>query len=151
MQTVMSLGQVIKTSWPPSLHRWTNIERAQTTSVTSFPADDWTLDPLLLPVLSEASSNLVGCLTRVQVICLSRLASESNFRTYFHLDQTNKRTTVRGIVVARNSHQSDVTVSSPFCPLKNAIPKKLEIAVAGRKTIVRIAIIFIAELSCLVA
>ena len=59
--------------------------------------------------------------------------------------------TVIGSVAARNNHQSPVTVSTPPWPLKNAMPKKLETAVAGRKIIVKAAIVFIAALSFLVS
>ena len=61
------------------------------------------------------------------------------------------RMTVIGSVAARNNHQLPVTVSTPPWPLKNAIPKKLETAVAGRKIIVKAAIVFIAALSFLVS
>lgn len=58
---------------------------------------------------------------------------------------------VIGSVAARNNHQSPVTVSTPPWPLKNAMPKKPETAVAGRKIIVKAAMVFIAALSFLVS
>lgn len=58
---------------------------------------------------------------------------------------------VIGIVVAMNSHQSCVTTTSPFWLSKKTMPKKPETAVAGRNIIVKAAIIFMAELSALVA
>lgn len=53
-----------------------------------------------------------------------------------------------GNVAATKSHQSRVTASVPFADAwKKAMPKKLETAVAGRKTMVSAAMTFMAELS----
>ena len=58
---------------------------------------------------------------------------------------------VMGIVATRKSHQLRVMTTSPFRLSKKTMPKKLETAVAGRQTMVKAAMIFIAELSALVA
>ena len=84
----------------------------------------------------------------------SRIANWSPLTRTIHDSQTRQiaiKMIVIGIVVARKSHQSSVTTTSPLWLLKNTMPKKPETAVAGRKTMVNAAMIFIAELSALVA
>jgi hypothetical protein len=52
---------------------------------------------------------------------------------------------VRGTITAGNIHHSLVTFEIPACPSKNALPKKLENADAGRKIIVKVAMVFFEE------
>jgi hypothetical protein len=52
---------------------------------------------------------------------------------------------VRGTITAGNIHHSLVTFEIPACPSKNAMPKKLETAAAGRKIIVKVAMVFFEE------
>lgn len=105
------------------------------------------VDPLFTLVIAESAPNLNRSLTIVEPLALSCPAISSVLKISFHLSQTRNSMTLVGIVVARNSHQSGVTVSLPFYPLKNAVPKKLDTAVAKRNIIVNAVIVFIAALS----
>ena len=118
------------------------------TSLTDISCE---LAPLPTLVVSDSLSGLGLLLRANHLRPLYRLITAKALKISFHLTQIRKSMTVIGIVAARKSHQSGVTVSSPPCPLKNAMPKKLETAVAGKKIIVRAAIVFIAALSFFVA
>lgn len=93
-------------------------------------------------------------LTADQALIASRLTICGPSMSSVHDSQIRQimiKMMVIGIVVAMKSHQSVVTTTSPFWLSKNTMPKKPETAVAGRNIMVKAAMIFIAELSALVA